>query len=341
MSRRRICFALSPKNSRRAFPRSFFFLGKKTAKHDGEKIEGNKRRGDWNKESPRWKNTLYLGRGRGAPKRENSTHSHLPRDETCSSILKNSYPPSIVLYIPSPPPTRSDNSFKRYRNEILFPFVSFLSPHTHTCIYNTVTWKYERERKRTARRTRNNKGCSDRAFRGCELPSEWMNLPAEQDAFGVSCARATSPMRGWPQFWRGQEQWGMPDEIQESVTRAEQLARNQRFQRRCRLSPGDLWNDPRNFSPSLSLISHLVPSTYASLSRVPPFLEFSRLFSTRERRRRREAISIDTDERVKKKEGKKKMGKHLRTVDRVGALKAHTGRVTGRCFRLIAGSTID
>lgn len=223
-----------------------------------------------------------------------------------------------------------------------FPSSPFFLPiQTHIYIYNTVTWKYERERKRTARRTRNNKGCSDRAFRGCELPSEWMNLPAEQDAFGVSCARATSPMRGWPQFWRGQEQWGMPDEIQESVTRAEQLARNQRFQRRCRLSPGDLWNDPRNFSPSLSLISHLVPSTYASLSRVPPFLEFSRLFSTRERRRRREAISIDTDERVKKKEGKKKMGKHLRTVDRVGALKAHTGRVTGRCFRLIAGSTID
>lgn len=305
MSRRRICFALSPKNSRRAFPRSFFFLGKKTAKHDGEKIEGNKRRGDWNKESPRWKNTLYLGRGRGAPKRENSTHSHLPRDETCSSILKNSYPPSIVLYI-----------FLQRAAIILlngivtrssFPSSPFFLPiQTHIYIYNTVTWKYERERKRTARRTRNNKGCSDRAFRGCELPSEWMNLPAEQDAFGVSCARATSPMRGWPQFWRGQEQWGMPDEIQESVTRAEQLARNQRFQRRCRLSPGDLWNDPRNFSPSLSLISHLVPSTYASLSRVPPFLEFSRLFSTRERRRRREAISIDTDERVKKKEGKKK-----------------------------------
>lgn len=59
------------------------------------------------------------------------------------------------------------------------------------------------------------------------------------------------------------------------------------------------------------------------------------------RERRREAVSIDTDERGEKKKKKKKMGKHLRTVDRVRALKAHTGRVTGRCFRLIAGSTID
>lgn len=40
-----------------------------------------------------------------------------------------------VIYLP---PTRSDNSFKRYRNEILFPFVSFLSPHTNTYIYSNV-----------------------------------------------------------------------------------------------------------------------------------------------------------------------------------------------------------
>lgn len=70
-----------------------------------------------------------------------------------------------------------------------------------------------------------------------------------------------------------------------------------------------------------------------------PFSRNFRVYSRLDTRGGGGGLLVSTRTRgVKKREGK--MGKHLRTVDRVGALKARAGRVTGRCFRLIAGSTV-
>lgn len=106
------------------------------------------------------------------------------------------------------------------------------------------------------------------------------------------------------------------------------------------LSRRPVKRSPKLFSLPLSNFSPCPLNLCESVTCPPLSRIFAFILDSREEEKE-EAISIDTDERVKKKEGKKKMGKHLRTVDRVGALKAHTGRVTGRCFRLIAGSTID
>lgn len=75
-----------------------------------------------------------------------------------------------------------------------------------------------------------------------------MNLPPEQGRVRICIRASNQPDEGSGAILAGPKQWRMPDEIQENVTRAKQLARN-RFQRR--------YTSLCEISPPLILISHL------------------------------------------------------------------------------------
>lgn len=123
-----------------------------------------------------------------------------------------------------------------------------------------------------------------------------MNLPVRC----ILCA-SNQPDEGLGAIPAGAKQWGMPDEIQENVTRAKQLARN-RFQRRYILSPRPVKRSLKLLSPPSQFLA--LPPPYATSVTCPFLAEFSRLFPTRYSWRRREAISIDTDERGEKERRK-------------------------------------